>query len=433
VKPSHRFSIARLMGVVLATSIGLTALRYSSATWAALMFLVASGVVALGLVGVVCCKDAGRAWWLGFVLFGGGYLALAFCPDFELAGEPAVDLVSALSPYLGIPTSPSEPFGQIFPDGRTASRRIIHCFVSLIVAVIGGLSAHVLFAAPLAEMVRIGTGQPQADRCVARWWRWPLAVGLAGVVAFTATTVIGARDTPGLWTGATVLLTWALLGLTAIGALFRRGPRQAQWLGAALFGIGYLLLVSGRSDQQTWPQFATNRLLNTLRPWFPPIATGPSATSDPIIAANARAQKFLDRTIPMPFPEETALEQILNHIRTETREPNGRMIPIYVDPVGLQEAEKTLKSPAKLDLDGVPLRTTLRLVMQQLGMNYKVTSGLILISDIATCAPDEDLPAQEDPLLLIGQCLLALLAAGLGSLLAPLVANPGSGQADARA
>ena len=49
-------------------------------------------------------------------------------------------------------------------------------------------------------------------------------------------------------------------------------------------------------------------------------------------------------------------------------------IPIYLDPVGLQEAEKTMTSPITLDLEGVPLKTTLAMV-RVVSVPYSTTAG----------------------------------------------------------
>src|SRR5262249_696719 len=62
-------------------------------------------------------------------------------------------------------------------------------------------------------------------------------------------------------------------------------------------------------------------------------------------------------------------------------------IPIYVDPIGLQEAEKTMTSPVVFGLAQVPLRTSLKLILKQLGMVYQVRGGLLTI----TTSDSEDL------------------------------------------
>ena len=70
----------------------------------------------------------------------------------------------------------------------------------------------------------------------------------------------------------------------------------------------------------------------------------------------------------MTFPNETPLEDVIKYIRSCTKSstfPEG--IPIYVDPVGLQEAEKTMASTVTFDLKQVALRTSLKLILKQLG------------------------------------------------------------------
>ena len=79
-----RFPIAGLMAAVLVIALGLAALRNASVTWAGSTFLLTCAVLCLALVGVVCRHGTERAWWLGFALFGWGYLFLAFYTSFEL-------------------------------------------------------------------------------------------------------------------------------------------------------------------------------------------------------------------------------------------------------------------------------------------------------------------------------------------------------------
>ena len=49
----------------------------------------------------------------------------------------------------------------------------------------------------------------------------------------------------------------------------------------------------------------------------------------------------LEEPISMSFANETPLEDVLKYIKQATTGPNSSGIPIYVDPLGLQEAEKT--------------------------------------------------------------------------------------------
>ena len=99
----------------------------------------------------------------------------------------------------------------------------------------------------------------------------------------------------------------------------------------------------------------------------------------------------LDEPISMSFANETPLEDVLKYIKSATQGPNDSGVPIYVDPVGLNEAEKTLTSPVTLDLEGVPLKTTpLRLLLKQLGLTYTVKDGLLTI----TSESSEDQPTE---------------------------------------
>src|SRR5262249_31468700 len=88
----------------------------------------------------------------------------------------------------------------------------------------------------------------------------------------------------------------------------------------------------------------------------------------------------LDEPIPMSFANETPLDDVLKYIKQATTTPTFSGIPIYVDPIGLQEAERSLNSTIQIDLEGVPLKTTLRLMLKQLGLAYTVKDGFMIIT-----------------------------------------------------
>lgn len=123
-----------------------------------------------------------------------------------------------------------------------------------------------------------------------------------------------------------------------------------------------------------------------------------AADSGPVEASDDRSQRIgaeLAKSIDMPFPNETPLEDVIKYIRSSTKSqayPEG--IPIYLDPVGLQEAEKTSSSPVAINLQQVPLRTSLKLLLEQLGLTYRVQDGLLKI----TSRNSEDMPVEgEEP------------------------------------
>ncbi len=96
-----------------------------------------------------------------------------------------------------------------------------------------------------------------------------------------------------------------------------------------------------------------------------------------------RSQKIiakLEEPISMSFAHETPLDDVLKYIKQATTTPTYSGIPIYVDPLGLQEAERSLNSTIQMDLEGVPLRRTLQLLLTQLGLVYFVEDGMIVIT-----------------------------------------------------
>jgi tetratricopeptide (TPR) repeat protein len=103
--------------------------------------------------------------------------------------------------------------------------------------------------------------------------------------------------------------------------------------------------------------------------------------------------KKLSQPIAMKFATETPLEDVKKYIQDATQDelaglPTG--IPIYIDPQGLQDVDKTPASTVSIDLEGIPLKTTLRLLLKQLGMIYTVKDGLLTITSKET----EDQPTE---------------------------------------
>ena len=98
---------------------------------------------------------------------------------------------------------------------------------------------------------------------------------------------------------------------------------------------------------------------------------------------NQAILKQLDLPIAMNFASETALQDVLKYIKDSTQDeaagvPTG--IPIYIDPIGLQDADKTEADTVMINLEGIPLKTTLKLVLHQLGLTYFVKDGLVVIT-----------------------------------------------------
>jgi len=87
----------------------------------------------------------------------------------------------------------------------------------------------------------------------------------------------------------------------------------------------------------------------------------------------------LEEPIVMAFPKKTPLDDVLKYIKVATTTPAFSGIPIYVEPLGLQEANKSLNSTIELDRADLPLKTSLRLILKPLGLSYIVKDGFLMI------------------------------------------------------
>jgi hypothetical protein len=154
--------------------------------------------------------------------------------------------------------------------------------------------------------------------------------------------------------------------------------------------LEYLAAVVQQTGE-TWPGVAVT--LSTARPSLeaaPPdllplkMALPQGFDTSPIEAKDEASQRIaaeLGKTLTMSFPQETPLEDVLKYIKSNTMSgafPDG--IPIYVDPIGLQMAEKTSSSPVTMDLSHLPLRTTLKLMLNQIDLTYAIKDGLLKIT-----------------------------------------------------
>ena len=105
----------------------------------------------------------------------------------------------------------------------------------------------------------------------------------------------------------------------------------------------------------------------------------------------------------MNFANETPLDDVLKYIKQATTGPSGAGIPIYVDPLGLQEADKSLTSPISIDLEGVPLRRTLQLLLKQLGLTYFVDDGILVVTVDSDDEPRTNLGPSIKPITVLDE------------------------------
>ncbi|MGC8644534.1 MAG: hypothetical protein ACP5XB_32115 [Isosphaeraceae bacterium] len=79
-------------------------------------------------------------------------------------------------------------------------------------------------------------------------------------------------------------------------------------------------------------------------------------------------------------------------------------------------------TPITIDLENARLGTSLRLALRQLGLDYMLKDGVLVITSVEEILQS----TPQDAFLTVGHCLLAWLAAVLGVALVPLVNRRGS-------
>ncbi len=92
----------------------------------------------------------------------------------------------------------------------------------------------------------------------------------------------------------------------------------------------------------------------------------------------------LQEKVSMNFPNDTPLEDVKKYVEQSTREEKGNFptgIPIYVDPQGLKDSDKTMASTITMNVEGMPLALTLKLLLKQLNLAYTIQKdGLLIIT-----------------------------------------------------
>jgi hypothetical protein len=94
------------MAFIVVTAVGLASLRNANDLWVGIWLLTALAAVGVAILGAAFLRSRERAWWAGFALFCGGYLAIAVGPWLSDTFEPRLGTThllryvhSRVSPY----------------------------------------------------------------------------------------------------------------------------------------------------------------------------------------------------------------------------------------------------------------------------------------------------------------------------------------------
>jgi hypothetical protein len=103
---------------------------------------------------------------------------------------------------------------------------------------------------------------------------------------------------------------------------------------------------------------------------------------------NKIIEEALEKEVTLSFPKGTPLDEILKYIRLHTKDaqtklPNG--VPIYIDPLVLLDdsadppAPKPFLTLVPIEFEGIPLRVSLRLILDQFDLGYQVRDRLVYV------------------------------------------------------
>jgi hypothetical protein len=168
--------------------------------------------------------------------------------------------------------------------------------------------------------------------------------------------------------------------------------------------------LAGVTQQTGEPWSSVRVTLSTARPSLeaaPPnllplkMDVDDASDSGPTEARDDRSQRIaaeLGKLVDMPFPNPTPLEDVIKYIKSVVGRDLPDGIPIYVDPKGLREAGMTEASPVVFCVSQVSLRTSLKLILEQLDLTYHIRDGLLTITSARSTEPsaEDDTHAGED-------------------------------------
>jgi hypothetical protein len=109
-----QFTIGRLALVVIIAAVTFAALKQPEEASAAAMSTLVLATMGLAILGVVYRRERRRAFWVGYLIFGGGYLVASTAPGLKEAMRPRL-VTSALI---------DASFPKIHPKGQEGQQQI---------------------------------------------------------------------------------------------------------------------------------------------------------------------------------------------------------------------------------------------------------------------------------------------------------------------
>jgi hypothetical protein len=420
-KKPPRLSIAALMGCVLLAALGFAVLRYPTEWSASIIFCLTCGILCLAVVGACFKQGRERAWWVGFAVFGWGYLTFTFAfflsSNFEgLVMRPGLPWVI---PLIGLHERIASALGQ-GNESFTPFLQISACGCVLICAVIGAALARYAFAASTPASGADTPADVTNELPRIRRRRSGAVVAIAAILFAVLAIVAITRGTEE-WSDAVLLLTAGYLSTAVIAAVF--GPKTSRfaWLAAALVGWGYLILaldppaLRRMAGEVELPKVATTTALkgaSTRVPFLRDVLK-PPFDRDPV---SKLVMDALETTFPAELGPDrgTTVGSAIEDFKAITKRdslPAG--IRFKLDEESLGDGRELLESRIvdRIEADKFSIKTALSLILKRHELEYVVVNGRVLIlgGNYRT-----QFLKPPDAFERVGDCVFALLAAGLG-------------------
>ncbi len=235
-----------------------------------------------------------------------------------------------------------------------------------------------------ARLQRRGIGAPTIARAIE-----PAFIPLPGLPSSLVESTVQFASR---WSSISGLLVGVGVIPESVAALAQGVIQAMLFQTLKMTGIAALLTVGGvvgtvvlaqqgkapRADTSSRPdQFAAGSPQS--KPPVPPTRSRKHTTTQDLEEKTRQIELVLDLPIPLSFPKETPLDDVLKYIKQATTTATFPGIPIYVDPLGLREASRSIQLTVQIDRHDVPLKTSLQMILRQVGQSYLVKDGYLLI------------------------------------------------------
>jgi hypothetical protein len=135
--PRFHLSIANVMAVMIPLALGLAAWQSASQLWVDIVFNLVVAALLIATYKAKCSQGIEGAWWLGFAAFGWAHLVLG------LVGVPwgqhfgvRPEIVTADVTWRVVALVEPDPTPD-FAQRATARALVVHCFVCLLLSLLG--------------------------------------------------------------------------------------------------------------------------------------------------------------------------------------------------------------------------------------------------------------------------------------------------------